>query len=77
MIYPAEKKEKERQHNNFGANIKPENNRILHAVYKKVPAIRMNEFKLNAFSIEMHKRQYEEQIRAKYAIKKEKTGGFI
>ena len=66
MIYPAEKKEKERYNNNFSADKKSENSPILHAVYKKVP-----------MTLEKRRRQYEEQMRAKYAIKKEKTGGFI
>ena len=64
MIYPSEKKEKERQTNNFGTNKKSDC--ILHLVYKKVPV-----------TLESRKRQYEEQLRKQYGIKKEKTSEII
>ena len=79
MFSPADKLRKEKM-NNDGYNIDNENNTelaqhsnksqdnkpILHLVYKKVP-----------ITVEFRRRQYEEQLRQKYSIKKEKTGQFL
>jgi len=79
VFSPADKLRKEKM-NNDGYNIDNENNTelaqhsnksqdnkpSLHLVYKKVP-----------ITVEFRRRQYEEQLRQKYSIKKEKTGQFL